>query len=159
MTITNIDPSNLATISAIVAALVTVVGNALKIPMNYRSLLAIGFGLILVFIPQDIVNKILTALIIGLTASGVYSQVKPSKFLNNPSKIKTSSTTSTSKQNLDNTNGNDSSPTNPNRSTISTTKSDRLNSKQSNSSTNTDSFIANTSNQKDDNSEYQVKHF
>ena len=35
----------------------------------------------MIFIPTVILNKIITALIIGLTASGVYSQVKPLKLL------------------------------------------------------------------------------
>ncbi|WP_226038518.1 hypothetical protein [Aquibacillus saliphilus] len=79
--INQLDPASLATIAAIVAALVTVVGNAFKLPSEYRSLLAIGVAFVLVFLPQGFLNKVLTALIIGLTASGVYSQVKPLKFL------------------------------------------------------------------------------
>ncbi len=68
---------DLATVSAVVAALVTVVGNAFKIEKQYRALLAIGFAGILWFIPREWGEQVLTALIIGLTASGVYSQVKP----------------------------------------------------------------------------------
>ncbi|WP_407272753.1 hypothetical protein [Radiobacillus sp. PE A8.2] len=81
--VNQLDPANLATISAIVAALVTVLGNAIKLPTRFRALLAIGIAFILVFIPPSLLNKILTALVIGLTASGVYSQVKPMKFFQN----------------------------------------------------------------------------
>ncbi|UFU00641.1 hypothetical protein KO561_06820 [Radiobacillus kanasensis] len=80
--INQLGPANLATISAIVAALVTVVGNIFKLPTRYRALLAIGVALVLVFLPQFLLDKVLTAFVIGLTASGVYSQVKPLKFLN-----------------------------------------------------------------------------
>ncbi|ARK31793.1 hypothetical protein [Halalkalibacter krulwichiae] len=68
---------DLATVSAVVAALVTVVGNAFGIEKQYRALLAIGIAGILWFIPREWGEQVLMALIIGLTASGVYSQVKP----------------------------------------------------------------------------------
>ncbi len=68
---------DLATVSAVVAALVTVVGNAFNIDKKYRALLAIGVACVLWFIPKEWGNELLVALIIGLTASGVYSQVKP----------------------------------------------------------------------------------
>ncbi|MBU8905291.1 hypothetical protein [Desertibacillus haloalkaliphilus] len=68
---------DLATVAAVVAALVTVVGNAFSIDKKYRALLAIFFAMILWFIPREWGNEVLTALVIGLTASGVYSQVKP----------------------------------------------------------------------------------
>jgi len=68
---------DLATVSAVVAALVTVVGNAFGIQKQYRALLAIGFAGILWFIPREFGEQVLMALIIGLMASGVYSQVKP----------------------------------------------------------------------------------
>ncbi|WP_216831562.1 hypothetical protein [Alkalihalobacterium elongatum] len=68
---------DLATVSAVVAALVTVVGNAFNIDKKYRALLAIGVACILWFIPSEWGNEVLVALVIGLTASGVYSQVKP----------------------------------------------------------------------------------
>ncbi|MDL4842979.1 hypothetical protein [Aquibacillus rhizosphaerae] len=93
--INQLDPANLATISAIVAALVTVIGNAFTVPKRYRSLLAIGFAMIIVFLPQLLLNKVLTALIIGLTASGVYSQIKPSKLLDNLNLKDTNTTTTT----------------------------------------------------------------
>ncbi len=67
---------DLATVSAVVAALVTVVGNAFGIQKQYRALLAIGFAGILWFIPREFGEQVLMALIIGLMASGVYSQVK-----------------------------------------------------------------------------------
>ncbi|WP_052144735.1 hypothetical protein [Halalkalibacter okhensis] len=68
---------DLATVSAVVAALVTVIGNAFSIEKQYRALLAIGIAGILWFIPREWGEQVLMALIIGLTASGVYSQVKP----------------------------------------------------------------------------------
>ncbi|MEB1807895.1 MAG: hypothetical protein LPK26_11510 [Bacillaceae bacterium] len=68
---------DLATVSAVVAALVTVVGNAFNIDKKYRALLAIGVACLLWFIPREWGNEVLVALVIGLTASGVYSQVKP----------------------------------------------------------------------------------
>ncbi|MCL7747880.1 hypothetical protein [Halalkalibacter alkaliphilus] len=68
---------DLATVSAVVAALVTVIGNAFGIEKQYRALLAIGIAGILWFIPREWGEQVLMALIIGLTASGVYSQVKP----------------------------------------------------------------------------------
>ncbi|MFD1739254.1 hypothetical protein ACFSCX_22495 [Bacillus salitolerans] len=77
MDLMNLSTFDYATIAAIIAAFVTVVGNAFSIDKKYRSLLAVGFGLLFVFIPQFWTERLLTALIIGLTASGVYSQVKP----------------------------------------------------------------------------------
>ncbi|MFC0473177.1 hypothetical protein ACFFHM_22435 [Halalkalibacter kiskunsagensis] len=68
---------DLATVSAVVAALVTVIGNAFGVEKRYRALLAIGIAGILWFIPREWGEQVLMALIIGLTASGVYSQVKP----------------------------------------------------------------------------------
>ncbi len=68
---------DLATVSAVVAALVTVIGNAFGVEKQYRALLAIGIAGILWFIPREWGEQVLMALIIGLTASGVYSQVKP----------------------------------------------------------------------------------
>lgn len=68
---------DLATVSAVVAALVTVIGNAFSIDKRYRALLAIGIAGILWFIPREWGEQVVMALIIGLTASGVYSQVKP----------------------------------------------------------------------------------
>lgn len=68
---------DVATVSAVVAALVTVIGNAFQINKKYRALLAIAVALILTFLPREWANQILMALVIGLTASGVYSQVKP----------------------------------------------------------------------------------
>lgn len=70
---------DLATIAGIVAALVAVVGNTFKIPLKYRALLAILFSLVFVFMPGSLLNHIITAVVIGLTASGVYSHVKPDK--------------------------------------------------------------------------------
>jgi hypothetical protein len=75
--LTQINTFDYATIAAVIAAFVTVVGNAFSIDKKYRALLAVGFGLVIVFLPPMWVEKLLTALIIGLTASGVYSQVKP----------------------------------------------------------------------------------
>ncbi|WP_456277916.1 hypothetical protein [Bacillus sp. AK128] len=66
-----------ATVAAVVAAFVTVIGNAFSINKKYRALLAIAVGFILVCLPQVWTERLLTGLIIGLTASGVYSQVKP----------------------------------------------------------------------------------
>lgn len=68
---------DLATVSAIVAALVTVIGNAFKIDKKYRALLALLLSFGFVLLPSTWLNQVLTALVIGLTASGVYSQVKP----------------------------------------------------------------------------------
>ncbi|UOE93533.1 hypothetical protein [Alkalihalobacillus sp. LMS39] len=68
---------DLATVAAVVAALVTVIGNAFSIDKKYRALLAVGISSILWFIPREWGNEVLVALVIGLTASGVYSQVKP----------------------------------------------------------------------------------
>jgi len=68
---------DLATVSAVVAALVTVFGNAFGIDKRFRALLAIAIAFILWFIPREWGEEVLMALIIGLTASGVYSQVKP----------------------------------------------------------------------------------
>lgn len=68
---------DLATVSAIVAALVTVIGNTFGVDRRYRALLAIGIACILWFLPREWGDQILMALVIGLTASGVYSQVKP----------------------------------------------------------------------------------
>jgi uncharacterized membrane protein YbjE (DUF340 family) len=70
---------DIATISAIVAALVTVIGNAFGVQKEYRALMAVAFAVLLTMaVPPDWLDRLLTALIIGLTASGVYSQVKPS---------------------------------------------------------------------------------
>ncbi|WP_227936524.1 hypothetical protein [Alkalihalobacillus deserti] len=68
---------DLATVSAVVAALVTVIGNAFDVEKKYRALLALGIAGILWFIPREWGEQVLMALIIGLMASGVYSQVKP----------------------------------------------------------------------------------
>ncbi len=68
---------DIATVSAVVAALVTVIGNAFGVDKKYRALLAVLIASVLWFIPKEWGNQVLTALIIGLTASGVYSQVKP----------------------------------------------------------------------------------
>ncbi|WP_088103897.1 hypothetical protein [Halalkalibacter urbisdiaboli] len=68
---------DLATVSAVVAALVTVIGNAFGIEKKYRALVAIAIACILWFIPREWGEELLVALVIGLTASGVYSQVKP----------------------------------------------------------------------------------
>ncbi len=68
---------DIATVSAVVAALVTVVGNAFGIDKKYRALLAIAIASTLWFIPREWGEQVLMALIIGLTASGMYSQVKP----------------------------------------------------------------------------------
>ncbi|MEW9669122.1 hypothetical protein [Ammoniphilus sp. 3BR4] len=65
-----------ATVSAVVAAFVSVVGNAFNIEVKFRSLLAILLGVILVVLPVWMMEKVITALLIGLTASGVYTQVK-----------------------------------------------------------------------------------
>ncbi|WP_246941418.1 hypothetical protein [Bacillus pinisoli] len=75
--ITQLSSFDYATIAAVVAAFVTVLGNAFSINKKYRALLAIFLGLVIVCLPQLWAEKLLTALIIGLTASGVYSQVKP----------------------------------------------------------------------------------
>ncbi|MBP3949839.1 hypothetical protein [Bacillus suaedae] len=74
---TEVSMFDLATVSAVVAALVTVIGNAFSIDKRYRALLAIGIAGILWFIPREWGEQVVMALIIGLTASGVYSQVKP----------------------------------------------------------------------------------
>ncbi len=68
---------DIATVSAVVAALVTVIGNVFGIDKRFRALLAIGVASILWFLPREWGEQVLMALIIGLTASGVYSQVKP----------------------------------------------------------------------------------
>ncbi|MED3648043.1 hypothetical protein P4475_14750 [Halalkalibacterium halodurans] len=68
---------DIATIAAVVAALVTVVGNAVNMDKNYRSLLAVAIASVLWFLPKEWGEQVIIALIIGLTASGVYSQVKP----------------------------------------------------------------------------------
>lgn len=73
----NISMVDLATVSAVVAALVTVFGNAFNVEKKYRAILAIGIASLLWFLPREWGNEILIALVIGLTASGVYSQVKP----------------------------------------------------------------------------------
>ncbi|MRH44537.1 hypothetical protein GH741_17980 [Aquibacillus halophilus] len=99
--VNQLDPAHLATISAIVAALVTVLGNAFKLQTRYRSLLAIGIAFVLVFIPSFLLNKVLTALIIGLTASGVYSQVKPLKMLNNIEKLNNGKNSKKTNETLD----------------------------------------------------------
>ena len=70
-----------ATISAVVAAFVSVVGNAFHIHPKYRALLAIVMGLILVSIPIAFMEKAVTALLIGLSASGVYTQVKKRDYM------------------------------------------------------------------------------
>ncbi|NEU30014.1 hypothetical protein GN156_04375 [bacterium LRH843] len=69
--------TDIATVSAVVAALVTVIANTFKIDRRYRAMLAIGIASVLWFIPRHWSEQVLVALIIGLTASGVYSQVKP----------------------------------------------------------------------------------
>jgi hypothetical protein len=74
---TQISSFDYATVAAVVAAFVTVVGNAFSINKKYRALLAIATGLVIVCLPPLWTEKLLTALLIGLTASGVYSQVKP----------------------------------------------------------------------------------
>ncbi|TWI56893.1 hypothetical protein [Halalkalibacter nanhaiisediminis] len=68
---------DIATVSAVVAALVTVIGNIFSIDSRYRALMAIGIACVLWFMPREWGEQFLMALIIGLTASGVYSQVKP----------------------------------------------------------------------------------
>jgi hypothetical protein len=65
-----------ATVSAVVAAFVSVVGNAFNIQAKYRALLAIIVGVVMVALPDWLMQKSVTALLIGLTASGVYTQVK-----------------------------------------------------------------------------------
>ncbi|WP_134699104.1 hypothetical protein [Ammoniphilus sp. YIM 78166] len=70
-----------ATISAVVAAFVSVVGNAFNIHAKFRALIAIVMGVILVTIPIAFMEKAVTALLIGLTASGVYTQVKKREYL------------------------------------------------------------------------------
>lgn len=65
-----------ATVSAVVAALVSVLGNAFDIPAKFRALIAIAIGGFLVAIPVWLLEKSVMALLIGLTASGVYTQVK-----------------------------------------------------------------------------------
>lgn len=65
-----------ATVSAVVAALVSVLGNAFNIPVKFRALIAIVIGVFLVSVPTWLLEKSVMALLIGLTASGVYTQVK-----------------------------------------------------------------------------------
>lgn len=72
---------DIAKIAAIIAALVSLIGNVFNIEKKYRALLALAFSLVIVFLPLAWLNKLLTAVIIGLTASGVYSQVKPRNYL------------------------------------------------------------------------------
>ncbi|MCT2535720.1 hypothetical protein NC661_06380 [Aquibacillus koreensis] len=85
-----LDPTSLATLSAIVAAVVAVTGDAFNLPKKYRSLIAIGLAIVFVFLPSWILTKVLTACIIGVTASGVYSQIKPSKLISKLTNNKTS---------------------------------------------------------------------
>jgi hypothetical protein len=70
-----------ATISAVVAAFVSVVGNAFNIHPKFRALIAVVMGVILVSIPVALMEKAVTALLIGLTASGVYTQVKKRDYI------------------------------------------------------------------------------
>ncbi|RXT08125.1 hypothetical protein [Ammoniphilus sp. CFH 90114] len=70
-----------ATVSAVVAAFVSVVGNAFRIDVRYRALIAVVMGVILVSVPVWLMEKAVTALLIGLTASGVYTQVKKREYL------------------------------------------------------------------------------
>lgn len=69
-----------ATISAVVAAFVSVVGNAFRIESRYRALIAIVIGVFIVSIPTWLMEKSVMALLIGLTASGVYTQVKKREY-------------------------------------------------------------------------------
>lgn len=71
---------DIATVSAVVAALVSVLGNAFNIPVKYRALIAIIIGVVLVAIPTWLLEKSVMALLIGLTASGVYTQVKKREY-------------------------------------------------------------------------------
>lgn len=69
-----------ATISAVVAAFVSVIGNAFQIDSRYRALIAIVIGVFLVSIPPWLMEKTVMALLIGLTASGVYTQVRKREY-------------------------------------------------------------------------------
>lgn len=69
-----------ATVSAVVAALVSVLGNAFNIPVKFRALIAIVIGVFLVSVPTWLLEKSVMALLIGLTASGVYTQVKKREY-------------------------------------------------------------------------------
>ncbi|WP_102347490.1 hypothetical protein [Bacillus sp. Marseille-P3661] len=68
---------DIAMVAAVIAALVSLIGNAFNIDKRYRALYALGFSILIVLLPSAWIDKVLTALIIGLTASGVYTQVKP----------------------------------------------------------------------------------
>jgi hypothetical protein len=78
-----INTLDIATLAAITAALVTLIGNAFNIAKKYRGLMAIAIGIAFVLLPSNWINQLITGLVIGLTASGVYSQVKPREVLNN----------------------------------------------------------------------------
>jgi len=69
-----------ATISAVVAAFVSVLGNAFQIHSRYRALIAIAIGVFIVSVPVWLMEKSVMALLIGLTASGVYTQVKKREY-------------------------------------------------------------------------------
>ena len=71
---------DLATISAAVAAFVSVVGNAFQIDSRYRALIAILIGVFIVSVPPWLMEKSVMALLIGLTASGLYTQVKKREY-------------------------------------------------------------------------------
>ncbi|RKD26824.1 hypothetical protein BEP19_16665 [Ammoniphilus oxalaticus] len=71
---------DIATISAVVAAFVSVVGNAFMIPSRFRAVIALFVGVYFVSIPTWLVEKSTLALLIGLTASGVYTQVKKREY-------------------------------------------------------------------------------
>ncbi|WP_232696194.1 hypothetical protein [Brevibacillus daliensis] len=68
---------DIATLAAIVAAL-TGVAKGFGVPSKYAPLVAILLSGVFVFIPDGAIrDNLLTTVIVGLTAAGAYSYVKP----------------------------------------------------------------------------------
>ncbi len=70
---------DIATIAAVVAALTGVV-KSLGVPGKYAPVVAMLFSAIFVFLPDGATKQgVLMTAVIGLTAAGAYSYVKPDK--------------------------------------------------------------------------------
>ncbi|WP_068793598.1 hypothetical protein [Brevibacillus laterosporus] len=68
---------DIATLAAIVAAL-TGVAKGFGVPNKYAPIVAMAFSALFVFLPTgEIKTNLLTTVVVGLTAAGAYSYVKP----------------------------------------------------------------------------------
>ncbi|PCN44452.1 hypothetical protein B9C88_09555 [Brevibacillus laterosporus] len=68
--------TDIATLAAIVAAL-TGVAKGFGVPNKLAPIVAMAFSALFVFLPNgELRNNLLTAVVVGLTASGAYSYAK-----------------------------------------------------------------------------------